>query len=565
MAEKLTTYASKINTRASFTKRTQSLTKINNLGFGVIYYWHWGWSFSPYKVYETSEKKKLKDAASDGSIPYNKNPDQQKSGRFMYLGLAVQLPTMVRIRAHLEQANQSNPNNTKALALAQGIKQELTTAGPEGIIADPEGIPHIIHICSLFDLAPLESYYVSTYKLEQEGKGRSFLDIIENGRTANVSGGNTLGVNTEAEGTETAGQGSPIRQGDVRGTPEWIMAAYWFLAETDATVLAARASNPYKFNAIEEKAKLEKTLTKKIFKVFQLFGQHPQVSSNVQNKFKSITEDQIGGILAIMGVREDAQLDGLKSEEFITKEDELNKNFSINKFFEGGIGLELEALVSFDIGVGRKGLTKSQKFILTKEKVATELRTVLVDFLTGMGRADFGPKIASDVIASFGINFKSGIDKMQQQTLQLINKAQQITKQSIQTKNKYDRELRKIEKLNNGLAQVIQRAMDELNDLMRGAVEAVAEEAGVKGLDSVLAEIPVNKSQRKRLVGASAAKAKAAVKRKNDEVVKEGLVVLKKVYFAFQQLQSALNRVNEIQAEDIETLLRGGNININTA
>jgi len=562
LGEKLTTYASKINTRASFTKRTQSLTKINSLGFGVIYYWHWGWSFSPYEVYDEKEKKKLKQAASDNSIPYNTNPDQQKSGRFMYLGLAVQLPTMVRIKAHLDQAKQSNPNNTKALALAQGIKQELTTSGPEGIISDPEAIPHIIHICSLFDLAPLESYYVSTYKLEQSGKGRSFLDIIQNGTKASVpGGGNTLGVNTEAEGSETAGQGSPIRQGDVRGTPEWIMAAYWFLSEQDATVLAARASNPYNFNVIQEKASLEKTLTKKILKVFKLFGQHAQVSSNVQNKFNSITEDQIAGVLAIMGVKESEKLDGLKSKDFITDEKELAKNFSIDKFFDRGVGLQLETLISFDIGVGRKGLTKSQKFLLTKDKVATELRTVLVDFLLGLGRADFGPKIADQVIANLNINLANGIDKMQQDTLELINKAQQITKQSIQTKNKYDREFKKILRLNNGLEKVIADAMDELNDLMRNALSSVAYEAGVKGLDGALAQIPISNAKRKGITGLAISKAKNETKRKNDIVIKDSLDVFKKVYFAFQQLQSALNRVNEIQAEDIEKLLRGGNIN----
>ena len=545
---KLTTYASKVNTRASFTKRTQSLTKINNLGFGVIYYWHWGWSFSPYEVYDPQEEDKLKQAAKDGSIPYSKNPKAQKSGRFMYLGLAVQLPTMVRIKAHLEQANSANPNNTKALALAQGIKTDLTTAkSQDAIISDPQKIPNIIHICSLFDLAPLESYYIeSKYNLNQSGKGRSFLDIINNGKVSHSEGGvPTLGVNTEAEGSEAAGQGSPIKQGDVRGTPEWIMAAYWFLSETDSTVLAARNQKPYGFNAIYDKAVKEKSLNKSVEKVFELFAEHPQVSQIVANKFRSITPEQIATILKIMGVSDTIKLDGLKENDYINKEDILERNFAVDKFFtENGIGAKLEALISFDLASNKKQMSKSQKLILTKDKVSTELRTMLVDYLLGINQADFGLKSADSIISNLSISLEKGLTLLQMQVVDLLNKANQIAKQTTQVGNKLTREAIKLKSKSDSLPSLIEKKMNELIKITREVLEPIAYEHGLRGLENALNEVPVDKKKTKAIVGMKMAAAKKETKKSFNEAVSEGVSVLYSVYSAFQKLQSALNETN---------------------
>jgi hypothetical protein len=545
----LTTYGSVINSRASFTKRTQSLTKINNLGFGVIYYWHWGWSFSPHPV-GGQKKEELKQAAKDGSIPYNSSNEEAKSGRFMYLGLAVQLPTMVRIKAHLEQANESNPNNTKALALAQGIKQNLTTTGSDGVISDPKAIPHIIHICSLFDLAPLESYYVEVkYKLNQSGKGRSFLDIIQNGNVSHSVGGvPTIGVNTEAEGAEAAGQGSPIKQGDVRGTPEWIMAAYWFLSETDSTVLAARNTAPYFFGKIASQAKKEKTMTKKVLKIFELFGKDKNVSSNVAAKFNSITEDQIAGILKIMGVSEKSKLDGLSESEYIKDEKNLKQNFSIDKFL-GDTGKLIEASVSFDLSTSKKDLTETQKFILTKDKVSTELRTVLVNYITQIESSDFGEKSSEKIISKLTIDFQKGLSNMELQIIELINKANQVTKQSIQSKNKFDKELKKAQKQNTELPRMIENTMGKLNTLLRKTLESVAYEAGVKALEQTLNSIPVNAKVSKKIVGLKMAEAKKKKEKNIEQTINQGVKELFKVYSGFQKLQSALNKIAQGQAE----------------
>jgi hypothetical protein len=127
----LATYASTVKDRSNFIRRTQSLTKISSVGLGVIYYWHWGWASMPeQKSYSSKQESDLRKAAEgqggDGFKVGGRgsNAKEQKLyGRFMYLGLTVQNPTMTRINAHLKDAYSSGGigKNSKANALHQAI------------------------------------------------------------------------------------------------------------------------------------------------------------------------------------------------------------------------------------------------------------------------------------------------------------------------------------------------------------------------------------------------------------------------------------------------------------
>lgn len=523
------------------------MTKINSLGFGVIYYWHWGWSYSPKFVAPRSKKEnELKEAAKTGSIPYSSS-NIEKSGRFMYIGLAIQLPTMVRMRGHVKDAQSDNPVNTKAMALAQAITESLTTAGKDGIIENPYLIPKIIHVCSLFDLAPLESYYVDdVYDLTQE-KNQTFLDLINGGKVSKAGGGNTIGVNTKAGEGESAGQGSPLKQGFTRGITEWILAANWFLIERDPMVLAARNISPYKFGKIADAANNVKgPMSEKVFQVLQQFSVNDNVSSQLQEKLKSITLRQVEGIIKIFGVSEKAELKGKEKNKYITDPEELNKNFSVDKLFdEGALGIKFEEMFSFDIGSSRKNLSSQQKLLLKKTDVATELRTALVEFFTNITDADFGPESAESITANLTSTFENGLQAFQVQLIEMENKAKQISAQNKQLQNKLNKEAQDLTRQDKKLRDEIDNAIDELNIIIRKAIIEIAQLSGIKSLRSVLEDIPVPKNLAAQITEKNIKLQKINSSKAIEKAVKEGATILGNVYYKFQQLQGRINKMIE--------------------
>jgi hypothetical protein len=555
--DKLTTFASHINTRSSFTKRTQTMSKINSLGFGVIYYWHWGWSYSPKKV-STDDYDEYKRMAKTGSTAKS----GAKAGRFMYLGLAVQLPTSVRMAAHIKQAQSDNPVNTKAMALSRAIKSELTTAGTDGVIENPMAIPHIIHICSLFDLGPLEGWYVQHYNLEQE-KGTDFLKLINQPYSSKVPGGNTIGVNTKASSggsdKESAGQGSPIKQGHVRGKTEWIMATYWFLIETDPVVLASRTTNPFKFGDIESTANKQPNIIMKIKKALDLFSEDSNVSSKVKQKLKSITIQEIAVITQKFGLKDKVEGDNKKlvklkslEEKNLRKLENFNTdltNFTIGDYLSK-IGNKLEDLVSFETDVKISGgtLNKQQKFIMDGSEVSTELRTTLIAYLTGIGDTDFRDIDGSRLETTINSFFEKGLTAIQELIIIIQNRLTQTGLQREQVSSKIQKEMSKIEQMNAALPEKIKKKEKSISKKLENASAKAAEIAGYVTVDKTVSSIAgKTPNSAKRTVKAKKIKSEKEIEKLVDEIAND----LKEIYNDFQAIQRAINKIIDSESKKV--------------
>lgn len=229
-------YAELVNKRSIQAERKQSLTKFNPLGMGILYNWEWAWSFSDNKYDSELEQPSKGRYGAGGKGGYGSDEKTKRySGTFAYIGLSVQLPTMERIKkGHL-----SNIDKESERKFYRALGTALKNDQPSGIqnvsrnIADGTAIPEIFHICSLFDLGALEKYMIEEYKTYTNRQTYSDFGALVQalGTSANE---NRIGVNTDA-----GGGGGPLLN-TRRPVQEWIMAAYYYINEKNASIIASR-------------------------------------------------------------------------------------------------------------------------------------------------------------------------------------------------------------------------------------------------------------------------------------------------------------------------------------
>jgi hypothetical protein len=221
-------YAELVNQRSIKAERKQSLTKLNPLGMGILYNWEWAWSFSANKNDNDLEQP------SKGRYGLGGNDDRY-SGTFAYIGLSVQLPTMERIRGgHLKSVDkEANRKFYRALGTALKNDQPSGIQNVSRNIADGTAIPEIFHISSLFDLGALEKYMIAQYKtFKNKNTYSDFGTLVQDLRGG--ANGDMIGVNTDA-----GGGGGPLLNTN-RPVQEWIMAAYYYINESNPSIKASR-------------------------------------------------------------------------------------------------------------------------------------------------------------------------------------------------------------------------------------------------------------------------------------------------------------------------------------
>ena len=420
------TYAEAVNGGRETARRGQTLTKVNDLGLGVIYNWDFLMSYSPeqynYGLKPPSELQGGNNGHSDGS-----GKDSIYKSRFMYVGLSVQLPTMKRMKSHVEDS--SKLKDAFHTVLREAVFNNFNFGGEEKYpskrtFGSPFLIPEIINICSFFDLGALESYYISTLnggltKLSGNEYKDNFPAIMESGSTMNVAG-----VNTAA-----GDQGGPLRQAAMvkRGIVEWVMAAYFALYEGQSDILQARKKYWKGFNSELQNLKSNKQLnmTQKISGVFQSAIDTDMTSEVIAAYFKMIIgkPNLITNALSLFGLVErtkdikgDARTDlEVKNEELLYLLSYLSydtKSFKIdsftnkkgefltearNEFLEKNLDTKLDtkklnyASIKDNIKDLQRGLEKQLKIKMGSSFVdeVRKMRKPIIDSLTEIQKGRF--------------------------------------------------------------------------------------------------------------------------------------------------------------------------------
>jgi hypothetical protein len=372
-------YAKEINSTAQLARRHQGIDKITDFGLGVIYVWDWKWSYST-TLYDRDLE--LPDKANYGLNGEN----GRYSGRFMYLGLSIQSPTSARMGAHIQDAKIKQ--SIEYLALGQAIYNNFDVGGQERRFKDAESVPKIIHICSLFDLATLEKYFITDlYKLNQGKKGyQTFADLVSDANSLKKSSlSGVTGVNTES-----GGQGGPMKGITSRDKREWVMAAYYFLKETDNTVLASRDGQLNKIydNAVKPKdlkgKQIKKTTQEKVMDIINGFVNSDIPKNITLDILRSIDLSVIEDTLGSLGVSNkdmlSRQFEGAVDKEGNLVETFDKKDYNINipgfTYEDGSLGMVLSQILSFDISQGETK-TGLRKLLVRKGEVRAELRDVV--------------------------------------------------------------------------------------------------------------------------------------------------------------------------------------------
>lgn len=592
----LSTYASLVNSRSKMTKRTQSLTKISSLGLGVIYYWHWGWASVPVEQAGRYKKSDL-ELASKGRAPagFKTSGDVNEDslyGRFMYLGLTVQNPTMVRMEAHLQDAVNSGGAgpNSKANALYQAITQSETSYGQEGIIQKPQEIPNVIHLVSWFDLDALESYYiVNKYQLTNS-PAKTFSQQIQGGNFASGVGDQiTRGVNTAG-----GGQGGTFKQTNDRGPAEWISAAYYFLQEQDADVLSARSAAG--LSEIARKANQEPTLPEKILAVFKGFiskevkssssstGKSTLLAPQVIKMMSNYDLTTIKTYLDIVGFKDNQKFQKVKSDKYLSDE-EIKKQLDEGGFstyeFMNEYGKMLDVMVSYDVNNHTdKSILKfrssaSGKKVVVKglKEVKTELRTAIINSLIKFDSMKQQFIANGETIReNLSISFEEGLNAADEVISLLRNRHEQLSKQNQQLSAGYVNTYNKLEAARKGLAEEIRKTIEEV----RKESEALFKEAGASSyIESVVdflliapKKVGMTPSAGGTLTGMSQEANRAAARKLknkfkdpnknnfNDKRAKKIVAALGKVYNKFSALQSLMGKIDSLGKEEIENILK---------
>jgi hypothetical protein len=373
------TYAQAVDNSSKFIRRTQSLNKINNFGMGVIYYWHWAWSYSTIAKDPAIEKQdpdKFNYGIEGEKVGKN---DARYSGRFSYLGLSIQLPTMRRIKEHIKSAYTNK--SMEYLALGQALYAD----NEDGRINDGTKIPKIMHICSFFDLAALEIFYISKFGLQQGSKSNkptNFHELISKLNSSNYSkigDGKTIGLNTEA-----GGQGGPLAGNTNRSPMEWILAAYYHLVETDSHIIDARKEVSELPSLVPyAKAKAEagnNTLDEKIYYIIEGALNKNLTRGITTQTLKSITINDVSRITLAFGLRDNITMKSRSADatDFKTNGVEDGNFDTVDYLPDDSLLKKLEIGLSFDVETAPK-LIKS--YLTGKEGIRAEFRDVIAKIM----------------------------------------------------------------------------------------------------------------------------------------------------------------------------------------
>ena len=240
----LNSFAELVSSRTEKVRRTQTLSKVNELGLGVIYNWEFQMTYSD-NIYDTkllppSEMQNRKET----DVIKGENTNRYKA-RFMYIGLAVQLPTLKRMQAHFEgKDDKGDPaKDVFHTVLREATRNEFDNGfySSRRTLSNLYRAPQIINICSLFDLGNLETWYINTGAVAKpltklEDNKENFPAIMQKGSSMSpVAGLNSAG----------GGQGSPLKQPNLldRGISEWVMAIYFALYEGNSDIISSRPSD----------------------------------------------------------------------------------------------------------------------------------------------------------------------------------------------------------------------------------------------------------------------------------------------------------------------------------
>jgi hypothetical protein len=307
--QNLNSFAELVNSRTEKVRRTQTLSKVNELGLGVIYNWEFEMTYSD-NIYDTkllppSEMSNRKES----DIVKGKETSRYKS-RFMYVGLSIQLPTLKRMQAHFEgKDDKGEPaKDVFHTVLREATRNEFDNGfySSRRTLSNLYRAPQIIDIASHFDLGQLEEWYINDGATAAplttlQNNKENFPILMEKGSSMTpVAGLNSAG----------GGQGGPLKQPLMiqRGLSEWVMAAYFALYEGSKTVLDSRKDN---FQSGIQKIKSSKQpLYIKLKDVFDLSVKLKMPSSSVANYFNNdLNLDVLKKAVVVLGLERPDQQD----------------------------------------------------------------------------------------------------------------------------------------------------------------------------------------------------------------------------------------------------------------
>jgi hypothetical protein len=342
-------YAEIVNKRSVKEKRTQSLTKFNPLGMGVLYNWDWAWSYSEYS---SDDKLERPNKANYGP----KGKKGKYSGQFVYIGLSVQLPTLERIRGgHLKSINKEQDRKFyRALGTALYNEKE----GESRNISNPLEIPKIFHICSLFDLGALEEYMIKQYDtFKSRNTYSDFGSLVQDlGGSAN---GNVIGVNTDK-----GGGGGPLYN-TKRTIQEWIMAGYYYINETDSDILAARSSAS-KIIDIKPKGTLAQKIRELFIEANRVIGSNVTSFILKQSGINVNDKNSLGAIpdfLNSLGLRDDVGI-------VITTNNEIDERKNFLDTMQGRKGRDFLLSLSIDSDIAKFKIFQSDSGFVSSKRDA---------------------------------------------------------------------------------------------------------------------------------------------------------------------------------------------------
>jgi hypothetical protein len=374
------TYAEVVKSRAFKAQRTQSLTKINDLGVGIIYNWDYIMSYSEsLNDYGLKPPSQMNGGESSSTESNKDGTLTRYKARFMYVGLSVQLPTSRRISKHLEDTVKEK--DVFHTSLRQALRGTYTNNKYDtfrNISSPGTRIPEIVNICSFFDLGGLESYYIEK---GPNGKGGALnqLKQYQNDFPKLMEAAATSGKTISGVNTASGDQGGPLRQSIMqrRGVAEWVMAAYFALYENQDEVIASRKSG---FDADIRKLRTnEMTLAEKVIGVFKAAINNGMVSSSNAEWFNRIQLHQVQNTLELFGLSQKGPKQLISGEMKTSNEinsPEINRVLSYISYDARQFSVE-------DVSSAKDGLIIAEKrYEIISKNIDTKLDTKKPNFLS---------------------------------------------------------------------------------------------------------------------------------------------------------------------------------------
>lgn len=326
----LNSFAELVNSRTEKVRRTQTLSKVNELGLGVIYNWEFQMSFSD-NIYDTKLLPPSEMQSRKETDTVNGKDTNRYKARFMYVGLSIQLPTLKRMQAHFEAKDENNKplKDVFHTVLREATRNDFDNGfySSRRTLSNLYRAPQIIDIASHFDLGELEEWYINEGAVAKplttlQDNKEDFPSLMKKGSEMTpVAGLNTAG----------GGQGGPLKQPIMtqRGVSEWTMAAYFALYEGSKTVLDSR-KEAFAMG-IKQIKNTKQPLYFKLKDVFDLSIKLGMPSSSVANYFNNdLTVDVLKRAVVALGLERPNQED-IKGD-MRTKDHVGNKD--IARFFE---------------------------------------------------------------------------------------------------------------------------------------------------------------------------------------------------------------------------------------